>query len=216
MLADANLDQLQSELRIILLAILLVLAASGAVTWALIARWTSRRRWVALSDWTRANGFRLHRPDRIELTPAVRSASRPLQGVLSLTRGNTNIIQADSDDRRWNLLARRITAPWPGTALRPVAQQHSIVDLFALESFPVLGAGERFLVCGQDKPSARILARSSIRGLLPKDIGLLLHGRELLLDFSSRPFDEIEFGRMIALADQLVANLPSLTSEEKA
>ena len=35
-------------------------------------------------------------------------------------------------------------------------------------------------------------------------IGLLLHGEYLLLDFSERPFDPIEFGRMLAVADQLV------------
>jgi hypothetical protein len=77
----------------------------------------------------------------------------------------------------------------------------------------VLGAGERYLVVGVDKSAARVLARSSIRGLLPADVGLLLHGRELLLDFSTRRFDEIEFGRMIALADQLVANLPAIAVE---
>lgn len=214
MIADANLEQLQGELRIILLAIAMTLAVSVGVFWALIARWTSRRRWVALSDWAHVNGFRLHRPDQIKLTPALRNASPTMQGVLSLTCGGTTLLQADSSQRRWNVLVRETATPWPLTALRPVAQQPSICDLFAMESFPALGAGERFLVCGQDKPSARILARSSIRGLLPRDIGLLLHGRELVLDFSSRPFDEIEFGRMMALADQLAANLPSLSPQQ--
>jgi len=47
-----------------------------------------------------------------------------------------------------------------------------------------------------------------LRSLLPPDVGLLLHGRHLVLDFSDRPFDAIEFGRMLALADQLAARLP--------
>ena len=38
--------------------------------------------------------------------------------------------------------------------------------------------------------------------------GLLLHGQHLVLDFSSRPFDRLEFTRMIALAEQLLAHLP--------
>jgi hypothetical protein len=46
---------------------------------------------------------------------------------------------------------------------------------------------------GQDPVAARRLAASSLRTLLPKDVGLLLSGKHLLLDFSTRPFDTIEF-----------------------
>ena len=56
---------------------------------------------------------------------------------------------------------------------------------------------------GTEPTAARDLARSTLMALLPPDLGLLLVGRHLLLDFSARPFDPIEFGRMIALADQL-------------
>ncbi|HEX8911338.1 MAG TPA: hypothetical protein VF796_03185, partial [Humisphaera sp.] len=55
---------------------------------------------------------------------------------------------------------------------------------------------------------ATTLATSSVRGLLPPDVGLLLVGRHLVLEFSDRPFDAIEFNRMIAVAGQVVAHLP--------
>lgn len=224
-------QQLDHELLVILLSVVLVLAASAVVFWALITRWTSRRRWVALSDWARPAGFRLQRAPNIRVSSlTLRAARPPLQPVLLLSdaQQNTTLVQSDGPARaaapgaspenaaatiqRWNFLLRALPTAWPATALRPVSAAHAIADLFALESFPTLGAGERFLVCGEDKATARVLARSSVRSLLPKDIGLLLRGRELVLDFSARPFDEIEFGRMIALVDQLVVNLPASAS----
>ena len=45
-------------------------------------------------------------------------------------------------------------------------------------------------------------------GLLPADVGLLLYGPRLVLDFSGRPFDTIEFERMIVVAKQIVDHLP--------
>ena len=38
---------------------------------------------------------------------------------------------------------------------------------------------------------------------------LLLHGNRLILDFTSRPFDELEFGRVIAQANSVLAHLPT-------
>ena len=62
---------------------------------------------------------------------------------------------------------------------------------------------------GTDSAAARVVSKSMLRSLLPADLGLLLHGRRLVLDFSDRPFDAIEFGRMLALADQLVTRMPA-------
>jgi hypothetical protein len=52
------------------------------------------------------------------------------------------------------------------------------------------------------------LSKSQARALLPPDIGMLLHGQYMVLDFSSRPFDGIELGRMVALAEQLEQHIP--------
>jgi hypothetical protein len=71
-----------------------------------------------------------------------------------------------------------------------------------------MGETDRFIVFGTDSAAARALSKSHARALLPPDVGLLLHGRHVVLDFSTRPFDGIELGRMVALAEQLVQHLP--------
>ena len=110
---------------------------------------------------------------------------------------------------RWHVLVRELPAGnWPMTALRPVSAKVSLIDQFSLASFAGMGEVERFVIYGADSTAARLLSSSQARALLPPDIGLLLSGTRLALDFSTRPFDPIELGRMTALADQLVAHLP--------
>lgn len=108
----------------------------------------------------------------------------------------------------WNLLVRHMPWAWRPTGVRPAGAQRSLLDLVSLSSFPSLGSTERFVVYGTDSAAARELSQSMARSLLPPDIGLLLYGSELVLDFSGRPFDPIEFNRMLALADQLAEKLP--------
>jgi hypothetical protein len=112
----------------------------------------------------------------------------------------------------WNLLVRTIGGEWPPTGLRPANAASSALDLFSLTSFPTLAGTERFIAYGTDSSAARVLSRSMLRSLLPPDVGLLLHGGHLVLDFSGRPFDTIEFGRMLALAEQLATHVPPLSS----
>ena len=45
-----------------------------------------------------------------------------------------------------------------------------------------------------------------LMALLPHDLGLVLQGRRLILDFSTRPFDGIELSRIVALVEQLAAD----------
>jgi len=71
-----------------------------------------------------------------------------------------------------------------------------------------MGAQERFVIFGTDSATARRLSASPIRALLPPDVGMLLHGSRLVLDFSNRPFDAVEFSRVIVLADQIANRLP--------
>ncbi|MEA2707785.1 MAG: hypothetical protein QOF78_386, partial [Phycisphaerales bacterium] len=94
------------------------------------------------------------------------------------------------------------------TGLRPANQPASLLDQFSLSSYPRMGETDRFIVFGTDSAAARALSKSHARALLPPDVGLLLHGRHVVLDFSTRPFDGIELGRMVALAEQLVQHLP--------
>ena len=191
--------------------------------WLLVRRATSHRQWVALSDWARETGFRFARKAPGEI-PAPLNALRNVAPVvrLSLFKGPISFVQIEipeppvgaarvAGNRRvlWNVLIRRIEPTWPPTGLRPANATASVLDLFSLSSFPTLGSTERFIAYGTDTSAARVLSKSSARSLLPADVGLLLHGCTVVLDFSDRPFDVIEFGRMLALSDQLATRLPA-------
>jgi hypothetical protein len=205
---------------LVLLTLLAVVAVSSVTFWLLVRRATSHRQWVALSDWARDKRFHFRRatPDA---APAPFDALQPAPTVrLSLASGPTSLLQFEATGptpaplnapRRilWNVLTRELPVTWPPTGLRPANATASLLDLFSLTSFPTLGATERFVAYGTDSSAARVVSKSMLRSLLPPDVGLLLHGRQLVLDFSDRPFDAIEFGRMLALADQLAARLPT-------
>ena len=87
----------------------------------------------------------------------------------------------------WHLLIREIETDWPPTGLRPAAATTSALDLFSLSSFPLLGAVVRFMIYGTEIQRAppRCRARQPATSL-PPDVGLLLHRRCLLLDFSGK------------------------------
>jgi hypothetical protein len=215
---------------VVLLSLLAVVAASSVTFWLLVRRATSHRQWVALSDWAKDSGFHFNRagPDAAPAPfNALRDAAPTVR--LSLSRGTTTLAQLEvpappgsaaggagagaavPNQRQrilWNLLIREIPAEWRPTGLRPAGAAASALDLFSLASFPTLGGTERFVAFGTDSADARVVSKSMLRSLLPADIGLLLHGPRLILDFSDRPFDTIEFGRMLALCDQLVTRLP--------
>ena len=204
---------------LVLFTLLLVLGVSVVIFVWQVRRWTTHRGWRALLDWSRERGFRLSRPaDKVAGEPFDRL--REAKVTTLLESGPTAVMQvvtapvtpataAPTEPARWHVLVRQLGAPWPPTGLRPAQAPGSLLDHFSLSSYPRMGEVERFVVFGTDSEAARILSRSQARALLPPDIGLLLHGRQMVLDFSTRPFDGIELGRMVALAEQLVQHLPS-------
>ena len=215
---------------LILACLFAVLGASVMMYWLLVRRWTSRRQWVSLAEWARQAGFRVGREQRGAANGTGGPMLPPPVDVLGgarvtvrmqLTAERSTIVQAQravsgdpsqpNESPPLNLLVRKLEASWPPSALRPVHTPSgaSVIDLYSLGSFPLMGAGQRFTVYGADSAAARALALSSVRALLPQDVGLLLHGQYLVLDFSSRPFDGLEFTRMIALAEQVLAHLPA-------
>lgn len=205
----------------VLITLALMLGASAATFWALVRRWESHRQWHALSEWASERKFRTrsaerHGPPRVVVVLAEHSPTMRL----FLASDSTFLIQfqtlaqpspanplIQSSSPIWNLLIRKLKSTWPPTGLRPTGATSSAVDLFSLSSFPLLGTTERFTVFGTDSAAARTLSESMARSLLPPDIGLLLRENELILDFSDRPFDQIELDRMLALADQLAEKL---------
>jgi len=201
----------------VLIVLIAILALSVSMFVALVRRWTHSRTWVSIGDWARGRGYRASVKDCPAPPPLDALANAQLTSQVCVSDGRTSIMRlesrsgsaASSPNRPWNVLVRQIESHWKPTALRPAAATSSMLDLFSLTSFPLMGETHRFVVYGTDSAPARRLSKSRARALLPADIGMLLHGTHLILDFSDRPFDEIEFDRMIALAEQLVANLPA-------
>lgn len=196
----------------VLLVLAAVLGMSCATYATLVRRATSHRQWVALSEWGRDAGFRFVKCDPERLPPPLDQLTtrRPVVRIsLGGPRGMLLEVQAAGADPEGHLLTRQLPNTWRPTGLRPAHVAHSFLDLFSLSSYPLLSDGERFLVFGTDSIEARRLSESMTRSLLPPDVGLLLHGRTMVLDFSGRPFDPLELERMIALADQLAQRLPA-------
>ena len=197
--------------------LLLMLLAASAVFWLLARRETVWRRWFALGEWARTHGAKLYRapkafcPEPLKFLSALHPRAR-----LLLESEKWSMVELFGDappqsgDRggRWRILLRRIDADWPPTALRPVTHVASLSDQLTLTSFPSLAAGGRFVVFGSAASAAKALAQSSAEALMPPDVGLVLARNLMMLDFSSRPFDTIEFGRILALSEQLAGHLP--------
>ena len=208
---------------LVLLTLLLALGLSAVVFAWQVHRWTTNRGWRALLDWSRERGFTLSRPQNPPGEPFDRFGPTARVTTL-LERGPTRVMQlelpptpaapesgtgnAPVEPSRWHVLVRQVQSSWPPTGLRPAHLKASLLDQYSLSSYPRMGETERFIVFGTDSNAARVLSKSHARALLPPDIGLLLHGRYVVLDFSARPFDGIEMGRMVALADQLEKQLP--------
>jgi hypothetical protein len=209
-------DDLPPALRFswgLLLILVLITCASAAVFAWQVRRWTTHQGWRALLDWSRERGFDLSRPESPAPEPFDRIAGARV--ITKLQSDKTRVMQlhvapgGGVEATRWHVMVRQLTSsPWPTTGLRPATAPASLLDQFSLSSYPRMGDTARFVVFGTDSQGARILSKSQARALLPPDVGLLLHGQHLVLDFSSRPFDGIELGRMVALADQLVQHLP--------
>lgn len=219
----------------ILFALLTVLIASTAMFLALVRRWTSQREWVALAEWGRESGFRFRREQLMLPDPLGALRDRNPVARNCLSDGRITLLQLEADSppipaapimesqsttaplippvnlpRRviWNLLLRQIETTWLSTGLRPAAAERSLLDLYSLSSFPLMGPQERFVLFSADSAAARALSASPARALMPPDVGLLLTEKFLILDFSSRPFDSIEFSRMVGMANQIAGRLP--------
>ena len=192
------------------------LLASLGASWACFAwlcwRWTTDRPRSALADWGRGRRFRVDRPPAARLPAglAVLSAADPRVEV-ALVRGPVVIVRlttAGEPRPAWHLLVRATAAAAADpVALRPAGAAFgaSIVDLLpTLSGHPSLLPPERFVVFATEGRSAKRFANTAARGLMPPDVGLLVHGPTTVLDFSRRPFDGVEFDRMLAVAEQVV------------
>jgi hypothetical protein len=196
--------------------LLLILGASVAVFVALVRRETNRRRAVALAQWARSRGLRVPAdPSGLPGLAPLKQFNAKIHAAIAgetvtlarIETADAGLTTAAAAPRTWNVMLRKLGAAWPTTALRPTAHTVSLVDLFSLSSYPSLMPTQRFMIFGSEARAARALAESEAPALLPPDIALVLYADHLILDFSGRPFDEIEFDRLIDLSEQLTSRL---------
>ena len=203
----------------VLFTLLLLLLASSAVFSVLARRWTTQRRRVSLEDWAKAARLKFTE-GKADLLPDVLARLKPTaDSVMLLDSKEIQIVRVSTNAAAtagagphaptpiWKLLVIAVRRPWSVAGVRPEGAKQSVLDLYSLSSFPLLGGTERFVVYAVDSDAAADLPQSTIRSLLPSDLGLLMLGHSMILDFSSRSFDEMEFGRMLALAQQLAKRI---------
>ncbi len=208
----------------LLLMLLFVFALSCAMFWVLALRDTTFRRRLAMSDWAKSRSFHIFTKGQADL-PQPLASLRQLNpvAILSLAGGDSLILHLQTDPPpsrmvgpirdHWRLLVRHTGGDWRPAGLRPTRVADSLLDRLQLQDYP--GAADdanRLMPLAVDARAAKTLAHSPARTLLPPDVGLFLSGGYLVLDFSTRPFDPIEFDRMLAISSQLVAQLPAVAA----
>src|SRR2546425_7655575 len=104
-----------------------VLAASSAVFWALVHRWTVDRDRAAVSEWAKERGFVQHRTARMLPLPI----DVPLQSIVDLRSERITLARLEND---WNVLIAGLETSWKPTALRPTHAARSFLDLVSLSS----------------------------------------------------------------------------------
>jgi hypothetical protein len=184
----------------------ITLASTAMFVWN-VHRAAYQRRRLELKRW-----LRNHRMSETDSPPDPLPRLLPaVTWTRLLADANRTLASGHDANGGYHLLILRTPSPFPPTGLRPAAPTGSsrLLDSTPLRPYPSLPGTERFTTCGTTLHAARALADSPLRGLLPPDLGLLLDGNHLLLDFSSRPFDPLEFSRLLPLADQLAQNLPA-------
>ena len=125
--------------------------------------------------------------------------------LVSDPKTGTTVMQFETAPQTcWNVLIRKLSdgVSRVPAGLRPANATASVVDLFQLTTFNSV-SNNRFAVAAVDAQTANRLAKSSARALLPQDVGLLVYGEWMVLDFSARPFDPTELDRLLSVAKQV-------------
>lgn len=192
----------------LLILLLITLAATAMLLWN-VHRASHQRRWLELNQWLRNNRMSLVDAPPLALTqlfPTVAWTRVLSDATRTLAAGHTA-----AGNLHLLLVHSTTNANFPPTALRPTSDTspHPLFTTPDLRPYPTLPGAERFTTYGTTLHAARTLANSQIRGLLPPDLALLLTGPHLILDFSPRPFDPLEFSRLLPLAQQIRTHLPA-------
>ncbi|MDB5326488.1 MAG: hypothetical protein JWM57_2057 [Phycisphaerales bacterium] len=190
-----------------------VLAISSVMVARLVRRHTQDQKAFALWEWSVEKRYKRLPPAvvMVDALDEIRDYALRANEHFQSRDGLTNIYRLQTVSRgdvvqHWNALVRTVEQYSTPIALRPAGAAHSLVDLMHLTLFPKLSSQNRFAVYGLRASDARDLAGSAARALLPRDIGLIRNADAVILDFTSRPFDPVEFSRVCAIAEQIVAS----------
>jgi hypothetical protein len=190
------------------------LMASGWIFARLVRQWTRERPRTALLEWARPRRFRVRDASTHDLPEALLQINSTLEPRISLKNKHAVLIAFETPNAMpgrpphvWHVLVRRSALPHGRCGLRPAQHDRSLLDLFTLHTYPSLLPPERFVVVAHDADSGKSLAASPAGALLPADVGLLFWDDQLVLDFTHRPFDPIEFSRMLTVSDQVLQQL---------
>lgn len=194
------------------LVLITILIFSSLAVARLVRRHTVDRAAFGLWEWAVDRGYKRQPPAAVTIDALDEIRDYALRSIdhFRSRDGLTNIYRLQTVSRGdvvqvWHALVRTVDQYSTPTALRPVGASASLADLMHLTLFPKLSGQTRFAVYGLRATDARELANSAARALLPRDIGLIRNADAVILDFTSRPFDPVEFSRVCAIAEQIVA-----------
>lgn len=193
----------------IILSLAAITVASTLMLHQLLRRHTLGRARFAVWEWSVNRRFKRVRPGPITIE-ALDDIDQTLRAVEHYrTRdGTRSILKLHSLSpagtvRTWHLMLQEADSFSTPIGLRPGRASVSLIDLMNLPLMPKLSNESRFAVYALRATDARELAASPARALLPPDIGLIRSADQIILDFTSRPFDPTEFDRMLAVAEQI-------------
>lgn len=193
----------------IFLTLLVCLIASLVMFVALLRRWITHRFHYELEQWAGQHRFEMSENPSAEALPA------PLNGpegtglsarwiFNSKDQIIAQVILAPSADdvRVYNVCIASCPVNTPAVALKPTIVERTILDRFRLAP-AASTSSERFQIMGNDLSANLRISEATIAGIVPPDVAFLFVNGLMLIDFSSRPFDPIEFDRMLVLAEQI-------------
>lgn len=193
----------------IFLTLVVCLIASLGMFVVLLRRWITFRFRYELEQWAGHHRF------KIAENPSGESLPAPLNGpegnglsarwiFTSEDRAIAQVILAPSaaEVRVYNICIAATAVKTPPVALKPAIVPQTILDRFRLAP-AASTSSDRFQILGNDLSANLRISESIIAGIAPPDVAFLFTGGLMVIDFSSRPFDPIEFDRMLVLADQI-------------
>jgi len=194
----------------IFVTLMICLIASLVMFVVLVRRWISQKFRFELEQWAGQRLFEISAKPNTEALPPPLDKSegfglcaRRFFKSKDVTIAQLVLAPSTTDVRVFNVCVAPSAVQVSPVALKPLKiSEQLVIDLFRLAP-AASTSSERFQIYGNDLSANLRISESSVAGIVPPDIGFLFSGGQLLIDFSARPFDPIEFDRMLALAQQV-------------